>query len=458
MDELISAQRLFKVILMTLAGVLIGACGHTPPQPDQASAAQPSDKYNYLNNNHFYNSPPPLPENPDQYLVTTTANLWERLGEGFGLEKIPASMSPESEPEPQDLWTRIRAGFALPNRRHPKAYKEAQEYADSRDYLDATIERAKPYLYYVVEEIEKRGMPTEIALIPVIESAYQASANSSSGAAGIWQLIPSTGRHFGLKKDFWYDGRRDIAASTQAALKYLEKLNTDFDGDWLLTLAAYNAGEGTVLRAVKKNRQAGKPIDFWSLDLPRETEAYVPRLLGIAALVDAPEDFGVTLASIPNEPYLTSVELDGQINLKLAAKMAGMSDREIRHLNPGFTNGVTDPRGEHPLLLPADKAARFTAKLATLDPAKRLGDTPPSKKKAAKKKPDAKRLEAHAAPAGKQPITYTVRAGDSLARIAQRFKITVAQLQEWNTDLTGKYLQPGHNLKLYIDGAVQAVP
>jgi len=306
--------------------------------------------------------PAGLGENP--YLVTTTSNLWERLEAGFGINKE----LPLPEAEPLDLWERLRGGFTLPDRQHPKARKEAKEYAGYQYHLDEVIERARPYLYYVLEEIEKRGMPSEIALLPIIESAYQPLAYSSGGAAGIWQFIASTGRNFGLKQTFWYDGRRDIAASTKAAMDYLQKLNIDFDGDWLLTLAAYNAGEGTVFRAMKKNRQAGKRTDFWSLDLPRETEAYIPRLLGVAALVANPDEYGASLTYVPDEPYLKSVEIESQIDLKVAAQLADISPQEIKLLNPGFIHGTSDPKGPHHLLLPINKVDIFNTKLATLEP------------------------------------------------------------------------------------------
>ncbi|MEO7557695.1 MAG: transglycosylase SLT domain-containing protein [Gammaproteobacteria bacterium] len=404
---------------------------------------------------------------PNPYLVTTTSNLWERLGANFGVNKDLSAPAPGAEP--QDLWERLRAGFTLPDRQHPKARKEAQDYGGYQDHLDEVIERAKPYLYYVLEEIEKRGMPTEIALLPIVESAYQPLAYSSGGAAGIWQFIPSTGRNFGLKQTFWYDGRRDIAASTKAAMDYLQKLNIDFDGDWLLTLAAYNAGEGRVLRAMKKNRQAGKRTDFWSLDLPRETEAYIPRLLGVAALVADPDEYGANLTYVPDEPYLKSVEIESQIDLKVAAQMADITPQEIKLLNPGFTRGTSDPKGPHHLLLPISKVDIFNAKLATLDPgnlmppksaakadAKTAGkktsrkEKKPAKEAAAKlasvEKPDA------TAKAKNAPTTYLVRKGDSLSGIAQRFKISLAQLKAWNGgQLTEKDLTPGRDLKLYIN-------
>ncbi|MCL5801563.1 MAG: transglycosylase SLT domain-containing protein, partial [Gammaproteobacteria bacterium] len=348
--------------------------------------------------------------------------------------------------------------------------REAEDFADDQERLGETLTRAEPYLYFVLEEIEKRQMPTEIALLPLIESAYQPLAQSDQGAAGMWQFIPSTGRNFGLKQTFWYDGRRDVIASTNAALDYLQKLNIDFEGDWLLTLAAYNAGEGAVQRAVKKNLRARKSTDFWSLDLPKETKAYIPRLLGITALVAAPDEFNVTLNPIPNAPYVASVDLDSPINLTLAAKMADISQKEMRQLNPGFLRGATAPHGPHQLLLPVDKVAAFAAKLAALSVDKRLAEPgrPGIKDKksvlskaegedpggTAKQSPPSKSLviASSSTQSSKPLVQYTVREGDSWERIAKHFKITTAQLRAWNADkVEFKYLMPGHSLTVYPD-------
>lgn len=396
-------------------------------------------------------TPPTTPTSPsdlsyENYLITVIPNLWESLGGKFAPPEGLAA--PITEERRKDLWDRIRAGLSLPYRNHPKVLAEAEEYAASQDYLDTVTRRAKPYMYYVVREVEKRNMPTEIALVPIIESAFLASAKSTSGAAGIWQFIPSTGRHFGLKQTFWYDGRRDVIASTNAALNYLQKLNTDFDGDWLLTLAAYNAGEGAVQRAMKKNQQAGKPADFWSLDLSRETATYVPRLLGIAAIVARPEDFGVSLNNIPDAPYLASVDIDSQINLNVAAKIAGISREELTRLNPGLLRGSTDPKGKTTLLLPADKAEKFSARLAALAPDRRMSPTQANLSGTKRRAPSAADDVGNAQG---RPIYYIVREGDTLAGIARKFKTSVAQLSAWNANrLSGKYLKPGLRLRLYI--------
>lgn len=471
MDELNAVRFLVRLSLFSVLLWGLSACSQTPTATDKPQSLIVPDSSKPLNLDVSTPAQGALTvpgvgagvDGAPHYLVATTDELWDRLGTQFDARLSKPEFTAEPGPTlPDNLWDRIRNGFAMPYRHHPKVRKQAEEFAESHDYLEKVIERAKPYLFYVVEEIEKRGMPTEIALVPVIESAYLPSASSLGGATGVWQFIPSTGKNYGLNKTFWYDGRRDVIASTGAALKYLEKLNTDFNGDWLLTLAAYNSGEGTVLRAVKRNQQARKPIDFWSLDLPAETRAYVPRLLAIAALVNEPDAFGAHLGYVPNTPYLASVDLDTQINLKLAAKMADISHDEIRHLNAGFTTGLTDPKGDHPLMLPANKVAAFNEKLAAWVFDKKRQHTKTKKPvDAGKKSKKSSTVLAQLTPPTPPdaPLTtYKVKEGDSLSAIAQRFKITVAQLQEWNADLlTGKYLKPGRHLKLYLDNGAQTI-
>ncbi len=322
----------------------------------------------------------------------------------------------ESSAQPSDLWQRVRQGFALPHELHPRIDAELQWYARHQAYLNRVSARAKRYLYLIVEEIEKRGMPTEIALLPIVESAFQPFAYSHGRAAGIWQFIPSTGRLYGLKQNWWYDGRRDILASTRAALTLLQDLHRRFDGDWLLALAAYNSGQGTVQRAIRKNKRRHKPTDFWSLDLPRETRGYVPRLLALSILVEAPEKYHVKLPFIPNEPYVTQVKIDAQLDLALAAELADISIDELYLLNPGFNRWATDPDGPHDLLIPVDKAERFRQRLAQLPPHKRVS---------------WKR--------------HRIRPGENLLQIANRYNTTVALIKEVN-NLRGNLIRAGNNL------------
>ncbi|MEE8305167.1 MAG: LysM peptidoglycan-binding domain-containing protein, partial [Candidatus Tectomicrobia bacterium] len=332
----------------------------------------------------------------------------------------PQSASLYPGEEDSDLWERIRQGFAFPAGQHRRIDGEAKWFSRNQDYLDRVAEHARPYLHYIVSQVEKRGLPTEIVLLPVVESAFQPYAYSSGHAAGIWQFIPATGRRFGLKLNWWYDGRRDIVASTRAALDYLEYLHDYFDGDWLLALAGYNAGEGTVLKAMRYNRRRRRPTDFWSLRLPRETKQYVPRLLALRDIVAAPEKMGISLRPILDEPYLTSVDIDSQLDLATAAKLADMDLEELHQLNPGFNRWATAPDGPHHLLLPLDKAERFADEVAQLPPELRV-----------------------------QWVRHRVRRGETLGGIARRYRTTVRVLRQLN-NLRGNLIRAGHYLVIPI--------
>lgn len=321
-----------------------------------------------------------------------------------------------SNDETPDMWERIRQGFTLSDQQNIRIVKEIDWFARHQDYLDRVAQRAKPYLHYIVNEVERRGIPSEIALLPVVESAFQPYAYSPGRAAGIWQFIPGTGRRYGLKLNWWYDGRRDIAASTQAALDYLQYLHDTFDGDWLLALAAYNSGEGTVMKAMRVNQHRHKPTDFWSLQLPRETEQYVPRLLAMRNIVADPNKQGVTLLPIADEPYLTAVKIDSQLDLATAAKLAEMDLDELYQLNPGFNRWATAPDGPHRLLLPLDKAATFATNLAELAPEEWV-----------------------------QWVRHRVHTGETLSHIAVRYKTTVAVLMQLN-NLKNHSLRQGQYL------------
>ena len=462
-----------------------------------------------------------------------------------------------------NLWDRVRGGFSLPFEANSRIDVERQWYTKNQAYLDRVAERAEPYLHFIVSELELRNMPAELALLPIVESAFQPFAYSAGRAAGIWQFIPSTGRIFDLDQNWWYDGRRDIVASTNAALDYLEKLTGYFDGDWMLALAAYNSGAGTVQKAIRKNRARNKAIDFWSLDLPKETRTYVPRLLALRDLVLDPEAYGLVLQPITDQRYFRMVDLDSQIDLAMAAELAELPIEEIYRLNPGFNRWATAPEGPHRLVLPLDAADRFEDELAnvpkdervtwkrhrvksgetlgqiarnnrttvavlqrvnslrghiiraghhllipvasrasasyTLSADQRLksiqstprssnkvvhtvaaGDTlwdisrsyqvsvsalarwngmaprdplKPGQKLVIWQKPGLQRT-AQSTPNHEgriQRVNYTVRRGDSLARIAQRFRVSVGKLQQWNGIKKGAYLQPGQRLTLFVD-------
>lgn len=272
-----------------------------------------------------------------------------------------------------DLFDRIRAGYQLPDADSASIDREFRWYANNPEYLDRVFGRAGPYLYHIVGEIEARQMPLELALLPVVESAFEPYAYSRARASGLWQFIPPTGSRFGLKQNWWYDGRRDVTESTRAALDYLQFLHDEFD-DWLLAVAAYNCGEANVARAVRANAAAGRPTDFFSISarLPKETRAYVPKLLAMARLFLSPQDYGIEFSTLPNEPYFVSVDTLGQIDMKLAADLAGISYDELYTLNPAFHRWATDPAGPHRLLVPTDTAELFTESVRQLTPDERM--------------------------------------------------------------------------------------
>ncbi|MFW5450596.1 MAG: LysM peptidoglycan-binding domain-containing protein [Methylophagaceae bacterium] len=315
-----------------------------------------------------------------------------------------------------DVWQRIRNGYAIPQQTlHAETQKQLDWFVKHPDYIDRVVERARPYLHHIVEELEQRNMPLEIALLPVVESGFQPFAYSKGRASGLWQFIPGTGKVYGLKQNWWYDGRRDVIASTQAAIAYLQKLHNDF-GDWQLALAAYNCGEGTVGRAIKRNRKAGKATDFWSLDLPKETSAYVPKLMAVAQLISNPEQYNISLSPIDNSPFLTIIDVGSQIDLALAAKLAEISTDEIYQLNPGFNQWATTPDGPHQLVVPIKKAVLFQQGLNDLPKDDRV-----------------------------QWTRHKIKSGDSLGVIAKRYKTTVAVIKQAN-NLGSNTIRAGRHL------------
>jgi membrane-bound lytic murein transglycosylase D len=291
-----------------------------------------------------------------------------------------------------DLLERVRGGFALDDVDEPAIDAQANWFANHPDFLERTFGRSELWLYYIVGQLEQRNMPRELALLPVIESAFEPYAYSSARAAGLWQFISDTGRRFGLKQDWWYDGRRDPIEATRAALDYLQALHDEFNGDWLLAIAAYNCGEMAVTRAVEKNQRAGRPTDFWHLKLPAETRGYVPELLAMRRLVANPGRYGLEFSHILNEPYFVPIATGGQIDLEVVAKIAGISTEDLYTLNPAFHRWATDPTGPHRLLVPVDAAEGLEQTLAQLTPDQRM------------------RIE-----------HYTVQRSDSVATIARRF-------------------------------------
>jgi membrane-bound lytic murein transglycosylase D len=467
-------------------------------------------------------------------------------------EQLP----PLDATELEDLWQRIQLQltFNVPQTR--PIVEQRNFYSQHQSYLDRVANRAQPFLYFIVQELEKRNMPLELALLPIVESAFDPFAYSHARASGMWQFMPATGSRFGLKQNFWYDGRRDVIESTRAALDYLQYLYNTLEHDWLNAIAAYNAGEGRIGRAIRANKKRRLPTDFWSLDLPAETTVYVPKLLALVDILKRPDDFDIVWKFIANEPKIAVVPTDGQLDLAIAAELAELSVAELQALNPGFNQWATDPDGPHQLVLPLAKADNFRQLLAQTPAADRLqwqsytvssGDTlgkiardyktdvgairrlndltgntirigqhlliPMSAKAAGKYelsqqnriakaqsraggsikteytvqsgdtlwdisreqkvtvaelakwngmvqrdplKPGQKLVIWHDSDSSSttaitRTVNYKVRKGDSLARIAQRFSVSVAEIVKWNNINTERYLQPGQQLKLIVD-------
>ena len=395
-------------------------------------------------------------------------------------------------PAPESLWKRIRDGFALPEVDSKLVARHEAWFLNHPDYFQRMIERSRLYLYFIVEEIDKRNMPMEVALLPMIESAYNPVAFSRARAVGIWQFMPSTGKRYGLQQNWWYDGRRDVLAATRAALDYLEKLHEEFN-DWQLALAAYNWGENGVSRAMAHNRAKRKPTGYENLKMPRETRNYLPKLQAVKNIITNPALLSFTLEDIPNQPYFTAVSTPEHIDMEVAAQLAEMSVDDFRSLNPGHTRPVIMSNGSRTVLLPVDKAGIFSANLKGYDQplvswqtytlmknespdsvAAKFGITParlreinginrhvairPGRSLLVPMNEDANasnldetwtsaEFQAPEDLYGSREV-YRVKNGDSLYLIALRHRVTVAALKEWN-HLSGNLLHTGQRLTIY---------
>lgn len=264
-----------------------------------------------------------------------------------------------------NIWDILRHEFILPNyENYPQVREQIAWFLNHQDFLFNTITRSAPYLYFILQQTHKRHLPTELVLLPIIESGYNPFAYSTMGAAGIWQMMPGTASGFGIKRDGWYDGRRDIVASTKAALDYLTYLGGFFEGNWLLAIAAYDTGEGNILSAIKRNIREGRNTDFWSLSLSQETRVYVPRLLALATIISNPEKYPIQIPQVRNAPYLAQIDIGAPIDLTHAAVLAGLSLKKIKQLNAGFNHTVTTPKGPFKLVLPIEHVERFSENLS----------------------------------------------------------------------------------------------
>ena len=336
-------------------------------------------------------------------------------------EKLDSTSGEKAGAPDDGLWTRLRAGFALDHSVDNERVKaQLNWYVRHPSYIDRVVERGRRYLHHIIEQTENRGLPTELVLLPVVESAFDPFAYSHGRAAGLWQFVPATGKYFGLTQSWWHDDRRDILAATDAALTYLERLTDRFDGDYTLALAAYNSGGGTVSSAMRRNRKAGRPTDFWSLQLPRETRHYVPKLIALAKIFDNPEKYGIKLPPVPDEPYFEVVDTGSQIDLAQAAELAGLDIDEIYLLNPSFNRWATNPDGPHRLLVPVEHAESFRKGIAGLDPEQRVTWE-----------------------------DYNVAPGDSLLKLSRKFNTTVDVIRDVNS-LSSDIIRVGQKLMIPV--------
>lgn len=396
-------------------------------------------------------APHARPDAQDTIAETVTLSNGEVL-----VLNLPASpaLTPRARSEHGDdsnLLMRMRDRFTLDIPRESRVQTHEQWLTGKQQYLDRVMSRASRFIYGAVQEAERRGLPAELALLPVIESAYDPTATSRSQAAGLWQFIPDTGRLYGLQQTWYYDGRRDPVESTRAAFDYLSQLYNTFH-DWALVLASYNAGPGTVSRAIKRNAAAGLPTDYWSLRLPAETMAYVPRFLAVVSMFRDPERFGVTLPHIPNRPYFRSVEISGAMTLNDAAALTGLSPATLRELNPALRRDSLEPAGGR-LHVPATLDVALESRLS-----QRKGGTPvlvaeqtePSapviQTVAMVTPPDSAEITRVATSAGFEN-RYEIRRGDTWYALARRFGMSVAALQAANPN-SGSSLSPGQSLQV----------
>lgn len=417
-----------------------------------------------------------------------------KSGDGPFAPDVRSQLKPLPPPA-EDLWMRIRKGYGMQTLDNAYVTKWEQWYSSRPDYVARMIDRSRRYLYYIVVEVEKRGMPLEVALLPMVESAYNPIALSTARAAGIWQFMPGTGKDYGMKQTFWFDSRRDVIAATDGALAYLQKLYAMFN-DWQLALAAYNWGEGNVARAIERNQRAGKPTDYASLQMPDETRNYLPKLQAVKNIINDPGQFNLELANIPDAPYFAIVRTTREMDVKRVAELAEMSVEEFQYLNPHHNRPVIAGADQYEILLPIDKAELFAAKLDLLDQPLvswqayylRQGET--LQQVAAKFGMEVETLKAvngigakarvpvgHAllVPATQDPgqaeaslasavfttvpqgrtFYYAVVRGDTLTGIAARFNVTTTELRSWN-DLGQRALVAGQRLRITSDLAPTA--
>ncbi len=389
--------RILSPLLLAACGLAAAGCATTPdpapgPLPEELIVNEPGDV--------AFPAEDEAPETPPEELEAQAPSV-EPLAPAVRYG---------------DVIARIRSELSLPDVDNPRIDREIEWLQRNPDYLARVFGRAQRYLHHVVNEVEARGLPGDLALLPVVESAFNPFAYSRSHASGLWQFIAPTGERFGLRRNYWQDQRRDVVESTRAALEYLQQLHDRFNGDWFLAIAAYNYGSGNIQRAINRNLALRRKTDFFSLSLPAETRAYVPKLIALAKMIRTPEAYGFYLPPIPDTPYFRVVPTEGPVDLRLMADLAGVDTEELHALNPAWNRWITDPDGPHRVLIPEVVADGFADKLADLDGNERA------------------RLGVH-----------TVAAGESLASIAGLYKVPETFIDRMNAGKRAD-LQPGDEL------------
>ena len=494
------AELIFRGVGIIVLLLFMAGCASAPLQPplNRTAAASLPTKHTETTTKTNIATKANIPADDTKKILISLPTSAESTTPSPQVSTTPAA--PEKK-KYNNLWDRIRAGFKLPGMEGPYVERQEQWFVNNPDYMERMLQRANLYLFYIVEAVEKRGIPMEIALLPAIESAYQPHAYSRARASGLWQFIPSTGRLYGLKTNPWYDGRRDVMASTEAALDYLEKLGKDFNGDWHLALAAYNCGEGKVMRMIEANQRKGLSTAYQDLKLPRETQQYVPKLMAMVNIVSDPAKYGLQLREIPNSTYFVQVDAGSQIDLGVVAKLTNVPLDDLYNMNPAFNRWATAPDGPHHLLIPAAAKEVLMEGLNDLPPESRMqwarhevkrNDTlsriayrygvspdviktannlqsnqlrlgqdlliPVSGRKLVITKPnlapDSKSIAKTTT--GKVRIMHQVRAGDTLSGIARKYRVYVDQLRIWNLMDADDMLKAGQKLLIWISPASAA--
>lgn len=371
------------------------------------------------------------------FVITAETSFASPSVEGIQVYQTNVHSSPEHKQNLVDditryrnadnLWDALREEFVLQHYENTPAVQEKIEwFMNNQDYLLRSASRAAPYLYYILQQVRKRHLPAELVLLPIIESGYNPFAISNVGATGIWQMMPGTASGLGIKRDLWYDGRRDVIASTRGALNYLAYLQSFFEGNWLLAIAAYNTGEGNVLAAIRRNIRDGRDTDFWSLPLAQQTKDYVPSLLALATIISHPDQYPVYFPPVRNAPYLGQVDVGSAMNLKYASQLAGISYQKMIQLNPGFNRPATSSKVPYKIVLPIENVAQFTENLA------RTPMTPTI-----------------------HWLHYRVKTGDTLASVSRKFNTTPTDIRKLN-HLTKTNFRRGLNLLIPTNAEMMA--